>query len=60
MSHPKWYRRAYLFIYRQRAEELRKAIARYPNSERLQIRMEELSDIESKIEEFEEEEATEG
>jgi len=60
MSSPKWYRRAWLFIYRQRAEELRKALLRYPNSERYAKRLEELTDIESKIEEFEAEEAAEG
>ena len=45
-----WKKRAYRFIWEQRATELRRAIARYPNSDRYQIRVDELADLEAKLE----------
>ena len=56
MSHPKWYRRAWLFIYRQRRDELIKAIAHFPYSDKLNHREEELAGIKVKIAELEAEE----
>lgn len=52
----KWQRRAFLFIWRQRRDELKKAIDRYPNSDRLEIRQTELTELESKIADYEAEE----
>jgi hypothetical protein len=55
----KWQRRAWLFIWRQRRTELKKAIERYPYSERLEIRENELAEIEDKIAEYEAEDNAE-
>ena len=45
-----WKKKAYRFIWEQRANELRRAINRYPNSDRYQLRVDELADLESKLE----------
>jgi len=48
-----WYIRARRFICEQRAKELKRAIAHFPNSDRLQLRKDELEDIEKELKELE-------
>ena len=50
--HPKWKRNALSFIYTQRREELRRAIARFPNSERLAKRVAEEEELTKKLEDL--------
>jgi hypothetical protein len=45
----KWERNAWSFIWTQKIDELRKAIARYPYSDRLQQRKTELEDLVRKL-----------
>lgn len=47
-----WYRRARLFILEQRQVELKRAIIRYPNSDRFQLRTDELAEVEKEISEL--------
>jgi hypothetical protein len=50
---PKWQRNALSFIYTQRREELRRAIARFPNSDRLAARVAEEEELTKKLEDLE-------
>lgn len=49
-----WYRRARVFLLKQRQIDLKKAIERHPNSDRLQLRTDELRDIEKELQELKE------
>lgn len=49
----KWYIRARKFILEQRQAELKKAIGRYPNSDRYAVRVKELEEVEKDLSELE-------
>ena len=51
----KWEKAAWRFIWTQRRDELVKAVARYPNSDRLEKRKAELAELNEKLENLDKE-----